>query len=402
MKYAAVLCLLLFLPALAVVLPAQPMHSLALRPTLYNYHAPLRDNSPSLSDIAEKSSGAGVEVAYYRRLLPNVLLGLPLRVGRANTDWRNPANAQEWLVHLDVVAQQHFFKPSAVVQPYLHAGMGAAYDFGRPALEWHFPVGLGVNVRLTKQLYLTAQTQHRFAGDDRDAWHHALGLQLNFGKELPSRKKKDEEPTRQPLDSDADGVPDAEDRCPDQPGPAATMGCPDRDGDAVADSEDLCPDQPGPAALSGCPDGDGDGVPDKDDRCPDKPGPASNFGCPLVSAADLEILHSAVRNVQFATNSANLLASSYAVLDQVAALMERYPEYHLYISGHTDSVGDDKFNLDLSKRRAKACYDYLVSKGVNPGRMRHEGYGETRPIADNSTEAGRARNRRVEFELRLP
>ncbi len=374
MKHFFATALLLTLLLFNTPLIAQPMHSFALRPTQYNYHAPLRDNSPSFSDIFGKNSGGGVELTYYRRLLPNILLGLPLRLGTAQTEPQSGnAGRREWLLHLDVLAQQHFLRPTAVVQPYLHAGVGGVYNFDRQDFGVHFPVGIGLNVRIIENVYLTAQTQHRFANDSRDVWHHALGLQFNFGRELPQRRKEPSDPDK-PADRDGDGVPDKDDLCPDQPGPAATFGCPDRDGDGVAD---------------------------RDDRCPDKPGPASNFGCPEVSQADRDILAAAVQNVQFATNSANLLPSSYAVLDQVAALMARYPEYRLIISGHTDSIGDDKFNLDLSKRRAKACYDYLVSKGVAPHRMTHEGYGETRPIADNNTEAGRAKNRRVEFELRL-
>jgi outer membrane protein OmpA-like peptidoglycan-associated protein len=374
MKHFFVLALLLALLLLNTPSTAQPIHSFALRPTRYNYHAPLRDNTPSFSDIFGKNSGGGVELTYYRRLLPNILLGLPLRLGAAQTDPQSSdAGRREWLLHLDVLAQQHFLRPTAVVQPYLHAGIGGMYNFEQQNFGVHFPVGIGLNVRIVENVYLTAQTQHRFANDNRDVWHHALGLQFNFGRELPQRRKELPASDR-PADRDGDGVSDAEDRCPDQPGPAVTFGCPDRDGDGIAD---------------------------RDDRCPDKPGPASNFGCPEVSQADRDILAAAVQNVQFATNSANLLPSSYTVLDQVASLMARYPDYRLIISGHTDSVGDDKFNLDLSKRRAKACYDYLLSKGVEANRMAHDGYGETRPIADNNTEAGRAKNRRVEFELRL-
>ena len=79
--------------------------------------------------------------------------------------------------------------------------------------------------------------------------------------------------------------------------------------------------------------------------------------------------------------------------------MNQYPEYSLNIGGHTDATGDDKMNLALSERRAKTCYDYLVSKGIAAGRMTYAGYGETQPVGDNKTAAGRAQNRRVVFEL---
>jgi hypothetical protein len=101
-------------------------------------------------------------------------------------------------------------------------------------------------------------------------------------------------PPPPPPDGDGDGVPDAEDSCPNQPGPASNSGCPiispppDGDGDGVPDAEDSCPSQPGPASNNGCPilpappDGDGDSVPDAEDSCPSQPGPASNNGCPTI------------------------------------------------------------------------------------------------------------------------
>lgn len=200
-------------------------------------------------------------------------------------------------------------------------------------------------------------------------------------------------------DRDGDGLADKDDRCPDQAGPASLQGCPDRDSDGITDRDDDCPDQRGVMALKGCPDRDGDGVADKDDRCPDKAGPISNKGCPEIKTEDKAKLESAVRLVQFATGKATLLQKSYAILDDVAMLMNKYPEYHLTISGHTDATGDDKMNQSLSERRAKACYDYLVKKGVAASRVTHAGYGETKPVADNKTAAGREQNRRVEFEL---
>jgi outer membrane protein OmpA-like peptidoglycan-associated protein len=202
-------------------------------------------------------------------------------------------------------------------------------------------------------------------------------------------------------DTDGDGIPDNDDRCPREPGTVANLGCPvrDRDGDGIPDAEDACPDQRGGAAMRGCPDTDGDGLADKDDRCPDKAGPIANKGCPEIKAEDKAKLERAIKLVQFQTGKATLLTSSYNVLDEVVSVMNQYPEYSLNISGHTDNVGDDKMNQNLSERRAKSCYDYLVSKGVNAARMEYAGYGETRPKTTNATAAGREQNRRVEFEL---
>jgi OmpA-OmpF porin, OOP family len=200
-------------------------------------------------------------------------------------------------------------------------------------------------------------------------------------------------------DADGDGVPDHLDECPDEPGTAATKGCPDRDGDGFADKDDLCPDVAG--EFAGCPDTDGDGVHDGIDACPDQPGLAANKGCPELQREEREVLVRAMRAVQFETGKATLKPESYAVLDQIAAIMTRYPGYKLRISGHTDSVGDDDANQLLSEERAQACFLYLVEQGVAPNRAMHQGFGETQPIASNSRSEGRRRNRRVEFELYL-
>jgi hypothetical protein len=79
--------------------------------------------------------------------------------------------------------------------------------------------------------------------------------------------------TAPPPDRDGDGVPDATDACPNQPGPASTNGCPDNDGDGIPNITDVCPSQPGPASTSGCPDSDGDGIADGNDNCPSVPNP---------------------------------------------------------------------------------------------------------------------------------
>lgn len=204
-------------------------------------------------------------------------------------------------------------------------------------------------------------------------------------------------------DTDGDGIEDRDDRCPNEAGPVSNNGCPvnDRDIDGVSDADDRCPDNAGPAGNRGCPDRDSDGVVDIDDRCPDKAGPSSNRGCPEIKAEDRAVLDLAVKDVQFNTGNATLLAASNATLDKVVKLMNDYPDYSLDIKGYTDSQGDAGVNLDLSKKRAHACSDYLVKKGIAASRITHEGLGETKPVADNINAAGRAKNRRVEFDMRL-
>ncbi|PHN02985.1 OmpA family protein [Flavilitoribacter nigricans] len=201
-------------------------------------------------------------------------------------------------------------------------------------------------------------------------------------------------------DRDGDGIIDAEDECPDEAGTARTRGCPDRDGDGVADADDRCPDVEGP--YSGCPDTDGDGLMDADDSCPDTPGLITNKGCPEIAEEVKEVLEFAMRAVQFQTGKSTLLPASFQVLDQIVDIMGQYPDYSMSINGHTDSVGDESSNQLLSEERAKACYAYLISKGISPSRLSFQGFGESSPIADNNRSRGRMLNRRVEFNLYIP
>jgi OOP family OmpA-OmpF porin len=203
------------------------------------------------------------------------------------------------------------------------------------------------------------------------------------------------------LDRDNDGVSDEDDACPDTPGKAALAGCPDTDGDGIADKKDQCPSAPGVAKFNGCPDTDNDGVADKSDKCPTTKGTIANNGCPEIKKEDVKALTFATEGVEFETGKNIIRTSSYPSLDNVASIMAKYPNYSLSINGYTDSVGNDNNNLKLSEKRAQACFDYLMNKGVSPSRMSSAGYGEASPIADNASKEGRQRNRRVEFKIFL-
>ncbi|MCX7677350.1 MAG: OmpA family protein [Alteraurantiacibacter sp.] len=104
-------------------------------------------------------------------------------------------------------------------------------------------------------------------------------------------------------------------------------------------------------------------------------------------------------DVTFAVNSTVISPDMRRVLDDVAASLIRYPNSLIDVMGHTDSTGSDAYNLDLSRRRAEAVTNYLVSRGVSRARIESIGYGEQYPIADNTTEEGRSRNRRVEIRI---
>jgi outer membrane protein OmpA-like peptidoglycan-associated protein len=200
-------------------------------------------------------------------------------------------------------------------------------------------------------------------------------------------------------DRDGDGVPDDIDKCPDEKGSAETMGCPDTDGDGVIDKEDRCPTKPGLKIYYGCPDTDGDGIDDSRDKCPNTPGTVANDGCPELKKEDKKTLDVAMQAVQFQTGSAILKTESNIVLSQIGDILNRYPDFNMVISGHTDNTGSSVANQSLSERRAKACYDFLIKNGVSSARLSFSGYGESRPISSNETEKGKMLNRRVEFNM---
>ncbi len=198
-------------------------------------------------------------------------------------------------------------------------------------------------------------------------------------------------------DSDNDGIADKDEKCPKVAGLPKFKGCPDTDGDGTVDSEDECPELAG--NIKGCPDSDGDGIVDPKDKCPKLFGVTANNGCPEIKKEVKEVLTKAMEGVYFDTNLVKIKKESFKVLDKVVTVMKNNPDYKLQIDGHTDNIGDDTKNLQLSKDRAKAVKDYLVSKKTDAGRLFSEGYGETKPKTSNDTKEGRAKNRRVEFTI---
>ncbi len=224
-------------------------------------------------------------------------------------------------------------------------------------------------------------------------------------------------------DADHDGVLDADDRCPNEPGPVERLGCPfrDTDSDGVEDEQDACPLEAGPVELKGCParDADGDGVPDHLDNCPAEKGVTENQGCPkkkkqlVVITAERLVIKD---KVYFATGKSTILSRSFPLLNQVADVINGHAEIQrVVVEGHTDSVGEEAYNQQLSQRRAQsvatylnrrlsssratAVMDYLIKRGVARERLAARGYGPDRPAATNTTAAGREQNRRVEFTL---
>jgi outer membrane protein OmpA-like peptidoglycan-associated protein/outer membrane scaffolding protein for murein synthesis (MipA/OmpV family) len=219
-----------------------------------------------------------------------------------------------------------------------------------------------------------------------------------FGGVILNYRFGGKEPEPKPvMDSDRDGVPDDLDQCPDTPYGVQVdaVGCPiDSDGDGVPDYLDKCPDTPkgAPVDAVGCPlDSDGDGVPDYLDQCPGtlKGVKVDEKGCALSMS-----LH-----INFDFDKADIKPEFKPELDKAAEFIRKYPDVpQIVIEGHTDSRGREAYNQKLSERRAQAVRQYLVDNySIEAERLVAVGRGESMPVADNATEEGRARNRRVEI-----
>jgi len=200
------------------------------------------------------------------------------------------------------------------------------------------------------------------------------------------------------LDSDADGVADSQDNCPESATGSIVdiNGCElDADADGVVDSVDQCTATPAnrPVDARGCEtDADADGVSNAADLCPDTAVGirVDATGCNADKPIEL-------RGVNFHFDSDELTDQSMVILDNIARALLNHPDLHLQVAGHTDAEGIDDFNLDLSTRRALTVRDYLVAHGVNAEQMTSQGFGEQRPVAGNDSTEGRAANRRVEL-----
>lgn len=239
----------------------------------------------------------------------------------------------------------------------------------------------------------------------------------------PSLKgRANADPTRNgcPADYDRDGVADAEDACPNQIGVASAdpkrHGCPgevDSDLDGIADRVDACPKQKGSRSddlsKNGCPtkDGDGDGIADVDDACPNERGfsnpDKAHHGCPKdvrVTTGEIVILRQVTFKLAQASLDQTVDPVSDDLLTEVRDVIQQHPEIEtIEVQGHADDSGAAELNKQLSQQRADAVRKWLVSRGIDPKRLVPRGYGSSIPIASNTTDEGRQKNRRVQFVI---
>jgi len=205
-----------------------------------------------------------------------------------------------------------------------------------------------------------------------------------------------------PHDEEEETVMVEEVVCATEPPPGALVdqnGCAyDTDKDGVYDGIDMCQMTPEGVTVDrvGCAlDSDGDAVPDYKDLCPDTPKGVivDQDGCPLPGEKVLSL-----EGVNFGFDKATLTDDAKQILEEaVTVLKDTDSIVEVRVEGHTDSIGTEAYNQQLSQERAQSVVDYLESRGINGSNLIPVGMGESEPVATNETKEGRAKNRRVDF-----
>lgn len=278
------------------------------------------------------------------------------------------------------------------------------FDFGAGYLVPLSWVGIDFDLRAEAVYRLDAHNKPRTGrittGDKQFGESvFSVGMLIPLGPPPGPDLDEPEEPVEvvapQAADSDGDGVPDDIDQCPGTvPGAVVDeKGCEkDSDGDGVVDRLDKCPGTPPGTKVDevGCP----IPIPPPDTGCRSpKPGEPVDFnGCAVGDAIIL-------RGVNFNFDKYDLTVNAKVILDQVADALIAASAIRIEVGGHTDYKGSDAYNLKLSDRRAASVVAYLVSRGVDAGRLSSRGYGESQPIDTNETDEGREVNRRVELKI---
>lgn len=343
--------------------------------------------------------------------------------------------SSKFLLELDAAANIKLLTDKYTVVPYLSFGIGASMYTGT-YFAAYAPAGMGLQFNLGQETFLHTQFVHRSAISNLAVNNLAYSIGLSSpltDKKEPVKVTPPPPPPPVEKDTDGDGILDSKDKCPTVAGVAKYDGCPvpDTDGDGINDDNDKCPTVKGLAKYDGCPipdtdkdgindeedkcptvagvaryqgcpvpDTDKDGINDEEDKCPTVPGVRENNGCPAIKEEVVKKVTASAKNVFFVTGSAKLQTKSFKALDQVVAILNEDAALKLDIEGHTDNTGTDKINVPLSQNRAKAVHDYLVGKGIDAARLSSEGFGSSKPVADNKTAAGRTLNRRVEMKLK--
>lgn len=389
---------------------------------------PLEADGRAHQSFGDAGGELGARLAYF----PLEFLGIEAEGAAMGAKVENAGGAGIWAARGHLVGQL----TSSSVTPFLLVGAGALGANSREmggASAFAMHAGAGVKVPLDELLSVRLDVRDTITkASPQTTASLAHSPEILLGLTFTLDRVKPVAPLPPP-DTDADGIADAADHCPQEAG-AAPDGCPaDRDKDGIADGKDSCPNQAG-LAPTGCPppaDSDGDGIvdpqdacpnqagtqkdgcpdpdPDKDtisgakDQCPDQPETVNGYqdddGCPDAIPDAVKQFSGAIPGIEFDFGKAKIRVTSYAILDRAVQTLAEYPDVKIAVVGHTDNVGSRERNIELSRQRAEAVKAYLVGKHIDAARISADGVGPDQPVSAENTEAARAKNRRIEFNI---
>ncbi|MFN0203263.1 MAG: OmpA family protein [Bacteroidia bacterium] len=260
-----------------------------------------------------------------------------------------------------------FLKENARFAPYLYGGVG--YSAMEDKKGIYAPIGLGMKVKLGNKVTLNWESIYRQSFSSTiQPMTHSLGISYTIvsGKSLEFNSKN--KANWLTMDDDKDGILNKDDSCPLDAGIKSNSGCPDMIGKVNPND-------------------------------PKNPNNTENISG--LELDDEKQISSIAKSIIFKPNTDELLQSSKSALDQLALIMKKYPTYRLVIEAHTDNAsGDANLNRTISIKQSYKVKSYLaLEKGVSATRITGDGYGDTRPIANNASESGRRANRRVELKM---
>lgn len=301
----------------------------------------------------ESQFGAGIGIGKF--INPNWTLDFEIDHARFANDPR-PGSMKQ--TGYGLMARYHFNEGESL-RPFVAIGAGMLNHDGQvPRVssdDLMLNLGVGIRKNITDRLDFVSEIKYRLDTDDYigtassyDDYMFSMGLSIALGQ------------ARTPAPAELI-----------QPEVAPVTPAPQTDGDD-----------------------DNDGVPNSRDKCPNSKAGAvvDKDGCEVQVVIELQGVH-------FDFDKATLRPESIKILDAAVRTMGEHGTLLVEVAGHTDSVGTESYNQDLSERRSKVVYNYLVDKGIDADRMTWKGYGENSPIATNETEEGRQRNRRTELQI---
>ncbi|SEP19997.1 OmpA-OmpF porin, OOP family [Niastella yeongjuensis] len=328
------------------------------------------------SSFLEGTPQLGVGIQYQNNISSHIVFTSALS-GAFIEQAQRKDGKKDLFLEANLSLRANCFKQDKIFNPYVL--MGAGLSKYKDSYNLSTPAGIGCQINLSANVFLLINSQYRFAFTDRqyNHWVNSIGIAGAINRKKVSKIKQASIPVTtitSPIDSDGDGIIDNEDSCRLVVGVIKYHGCPP-------------------------PDRDQDGVEDSLDKCPDNAGNARNGGCPEVTAEIKQQINGTATRIFFETGSFKLLQQSHGPLNELAQILKENPQIHLLIEGHTDNAGTPASNQLLSENRARTVFIYLTGVGISNNRLQYRGFGQDRPISDNATVEGRAKNRRVELKV---